>query len=314
MLEGSAMTQYGKTIRGRLRRATLFLMLLTAALAAHAQEPKITADELIARHLESIGPVEARQRLKTRAYDGEGIWRVLVGGVGEMSGEVFFVSSRETCDISFDTGSNPAFYGERFSFDGEKAFVKRAFQREYSLLGRFMQSNVHILGEGLLGGTAGLSWPLQDLAARQAKLRYRGLKDVEGRRLHRLDYQPKKRKGELKIELYFEPETYRHVRTEYRDSVPAGVGADLDPFRSSVPNSPRDPTIARMQHSLVRLTEMFDNFQPAEGVTLPVKWTLRLDIFKEGRNGSLPNVSEMQFSFQQVHHNEPIDRESFQSQ
>lgn len=308
------MTAYRKTRQWRFHRSTSFLLLLTAALAAPAKEPKITAEELIARHLESIGPVEARQRLQTRAYAGEVTWRVLVGGVGQMSGEVFYVSSRETCDISFDTGSNPNFYGERFSFNGEKAFVKRAFQYEYSLLGRFMQSNTHILGEGLVGGTAGLSWPLQDLAARQAKLKYRGMKDVEGRRLHRLDYQPKKRNGELKIELYFEPETYRHVRTEYRDSVPAGVGAELDPFRSSVPNAPRDPTIARMQHSIVRLTETFDNFQPAEGITLPVKWTLRLDIFKEGRNASLPNVSEMDVNFQQVHHNEPIDRESFQSQ
>ena len=310
----SQMTHYGKTTRPRFHRSTLFLLSLTVALAVHAEDKKIALEELISRHLESIGPAAARQRLQTRAYAGEGIWRMLVGGVGQVSGQVFFGSSRDTCDFSFDSDANQSFYGERFSFDGKKAYVKRAFQREHSVFGRFMQSNSHILGEGLLGGTASLSWPLRDVAARRAKVNYRGLKDVEGRRLHRLDYQPRKRRGELKIELYFDPETYRHVRTEYRDSVPAGIGADPDPARSLVPNSPDDPSISRMQHSIIRLTETFDNFQAAEGIMLPVLWKLRLDIYKEGRIGNLPNVSEMELTFQQVHHNEPIDPESIQSQ
>ncbi len=308
------MTQFGNSTRWRFHRYTLFLLALSVAFALQAQDTKITSEELIARHLESIGPADARQRLKTRAYAGEGIWRVILGGVGQVSGQVFFASSHDTTDVSFDSGSNQSFYGERFTFDGRKTLVKRAFPREHSVLGRFIQTNTHILSEGLLGGTAGLSWPLQDLAARRAKVKYRGLTDVDGRPLHRLDYQPRKRKGDLKIELYFEPDTYRHVRTEYRDSVPAGIGAEPDPFRSSVPNAPRDPQIARMQHSIIRLTETFDNFQPAEGIMLPVLWKLRLDIFKEGRIGNLPNVSEMELNFQQVHHNGPIDRESFESQ
>lgn len=308
------MTQYGKTTRPRFHRSALFLLSLSVALAVYAKDKKIAPEELISRHLESIGPVEARQKLESRAYAGEGIWRMRLGGVGQISGQVFFVSSRDTCDFSFDSGSNAAFYGERFSFDGKKAYVKRAFQRGYSVFGRFMQTNSHILGEGLFGGTASLSWALQDVAARRAKVKYRGLKNIDGRPLHRLDYQPRKRKGALKIELYFDPETYRHVRTEYHASVPAGIGADRDPARSAVPGSPRDPSIARMQHTIIRLTETFDNFQPAEGIMLPVLWKLRLNIFNEGRIGALANESEMELTFQQVHHNEPIDRESIQSQ
>ncbi len=307
------MTRYGQITRLGLHLSALFLLSLTAVLAVHAQDEKITAEELISRHLESIGPAEARQQLETRTFVGEGLWRMFVGGVGQISGQASIVSSKDTCDIKFDTRGNTAFFGERFSFDGEHTFVKRAFQSEYSHLGRFMQRNTRILDQGLLGGTASLSWVLQDVAGRRAKVRYRGLKDVDERLLHRLDYRPRKGSGNLKIELYFEPETYRHVRTEYRDDYPAGIGAAPDPSRSAVPGSPRDPTISRMQHTRVSLIETFDNFQLADGVMVPLQWKLRLDIYKEGRSSTSPSVSEIEVNFQEIHHNAPSDVESLQS-
>lgn len=121
---------------------------------------------------------------------------------------------------------------------------------------------------------------------------------MDGRQLHRLDYQPRKRKGDLKIELYFDPETYRHVRTDYRSSVPAGIGSD--PAQSS-----------GLQHTISRLTETFDNFQPVEGIMLPALWKLRLDVSNQGRAGASPHVSEMELAFQQVRHNETVDPQSF---
>ncbi len=150
--------------------------------------------------------------------------------------------------------------------------------------------------EGLLGGSGSLSWALQNVAARKAKVKYRGLKNVDGRSLHRLDYQPRKRRGNLKIELYFDPETYRHVRTEYRRSIPVVVRS----FRFS------------LQNSITRLTETFENFQPADGVMLPMLWKLRLDMI-ETRPGGHPQELEMELTFKKIHHNEPIDRESIQS-
>ncbi len=284
------MTRCGHITRSGFYRSALFLLSLTAALAMHAQDKKITTEELISRHLESVGPAEARQRLESRTYVGEGAWRLFVGGVGQVSGQASFVSSKGTCDFRFDTGDNTAFFGERFSFDGEDTFVKRAFQTEYSVLGRFIQRNTRILDQGLLGGTASLSWALQDVAGRRAKVNYRGLKDVDGRSLHLLEYRPRRGAGNLKIELYFEPETYRHVRTEYRVSTPMLSGSGR----------------LRLQNTFAisRLTETFDNFQPADGVTLPVLWKLRLDTYEDGQRGH-SHESEMELTFKQIHHNEP---------
>lgn len=307
------MTLYWTSIRSGFHRSGLVLLLLAAVFAAHAEDEKITPEELISRHLESVGSAEARQRLLSRTYVGDGIWRVVVGGVGEVSGPVIFASSRDTSDLRFDSGGSQSFYGERFRFDGKKTFVKRAFRDEYSVLGQFIRRNSHILGEGLLGGTASLSWALEDVAARRAKVKYLGLKSIDGRSLHRLDYRPRRRRGNLKIELYFDPETYRHVRTEYRESFPIGLGAGRDPARLTVPGAPSDPAIGQVQESKVSLIETFDNFQPADGIMLPVLWKLKLDIYNEGRGGGSANVSEIDLTFQQVHHNHPIDSESIES-
>ncbi len=307
------MNLYERITRLGLHLSALFLLSLAAVLAVHAEDEKIAAEELILRHLESIGPAEAREQLETRTFVGEGLWRFFVGGVGQVSGQASFVSSKDTCDFSFDAGDNTAFFGERFSFDGKDTSVKRALQTKYSVLGDFIQRNARILDQGLLGGTASLSWALQDVAGRRAKVRYRGLKDVAERSLHLLEYRPRKGSGNLKIELYFEPETYRHVRTEYHDRYPAGIGGAQDPARSAVPGSPRDPSISRMAYTRSSLIETFDNYQLADGVMVPVQWKLRLNIQKDGRSDSSPSESEIEVNFQEIHHNAPRDIEAIQS-
>ena len=301
------MTFCPTSIRPVLHRFSPVLLLLTAVLTVHAADEEITPEELISRHLESIGPDEARQQIATRRYIGDGIWRMLVGGVGQVVGQVSFVSSSDTCDFSFGGGGGQAFSGEQFSFDGKDAYVKRAFQEQYSVLGQFMRRNRHILREGLLGGTASLSWSLRDIAGRRAKVKYLGLKDIDGRQLHGLDYRPRRGKGDLKIELYFDPETYRHVRTEYRERFPAKIGPGRDPNLVTVPGAPPDRGLSMMEESQVSFIETFDNFQPADGVMVPVVWKMKLDIYSEGRGDGSANVSEIEVAFQRVHHNESIE-------
>ncbi|MDA0206751.1 MAG: hypothetical protein O2795_15550 [Acidobacteria bacterium] len=125
------MTIYPTNIRRVFHRFSPVLLLLTAVLTVHAADEEITPEELISRHLESIGTPEARQQIATRRYIGDGTWRMLVGGVGQVVGQVSFVSSSNTSDFSFGGGGGQAFSGEQFSFDGKDAFVKRAFQEQY---------------------------------------------------------------------------------------------------------------------------------------------------------------------------------------
>lgn len=286
--------------------------------AAHGKDKKLKADELIALHLESIGTAEARQKLESRTYTGQGVWRVVVGAAGRLPGKVSLVSANGKISLDFDTGPNPSFYGEHFAFDGKNPHVKRSFQGGYSNFGNFMRTHSQIMSEGLFGGTINLNWALQDIASRKAKVKYRGLKKIEGRKLHRLDYQTKRRMGNFKVELYFDPETYHHVQTDYRYHIPSGIGqsaartADRGRLGPDREKSGPDQS-AGMQDTKIHLTEIFENPQPVDGISLPARWTLRIDTNNPSRGGQASSVLEMELSFQQVVHNLPIDEQVFKA-
>jgi hypothetical protein len=60
---------------------------------------------------------------------------------------------------------------------------------------------------------------------------------VDGVDLHRIDYIPKKR-SDLEIHLYFEPDTFRHVMTVYLMTIaapPSGYGCNASGSRSADP-------------------------------------------------------------------------------
>jgi len=72
--------------------------------------------------------------------------------------------------------------------------------------------------EGLMEGALSAAWPLLDLATRKASLKYDGNKKLDGRKVHVLRYEAKNDYG-LKTKLYFDAETFRHVRTEYEQRI-----------------------------------------------------------------------------------------------
>ena len=133
-----------------------------------------------------------------------------------------------------------------------------------SAVGIFLWVNKAIVGEGLIGGVLNARWPLLDLAARDAKVSYDGLKKMGGRDLHRLRYRAKAAAGPLDVLIFIEPETYRHVATIYTTSQAQGMGPT--------------PEASSQQHELVyRLEESFSDFERFGQVTLPKTWTLRYE-------------------------------------
>src|SRR5258708_21716858 len=80
-----------------------------------------------------------------------------------------------------------------------------------------------IFKQGLMGGTLSSAWPLLDLTARGPLLEYVGTKKVDNRLLHELKYLPRGG-SDLKIALFFEQDTFRHVRTAYERGIAAPTG------------------------------------------------------------------------------------------
>ena len=79
----------------------------------------------------------------------------------------------------------------------------------------FVDGNEVVLRDGLLGGTLSSSWALIDLANKKAKLSFEGTKKIDGKEYYVMGYSPKGG-SDVDIKLYFEKETFRHARTEYK--------------------------------------------------------------------------------------------------
>ena len=254
---------------------------------------KLTPEEVVQRHLGSVGSFEARANLKSRILRGQGFLRILQGGAGGLSGVVTHISEGNKGSLLFDVDS-PSYRGEQIIFNGEEVWVTSALPgQRRSGMGEFVNTHNQILREGLLGGTLSTGWALLSLDSKRPKLKYRGVKKVNERRLHRLEYRPKRRGSGLQIDLYFEPETFRHVQTTYRLTIPAQMGA-----------TPEES--ARQHLTYYLLDESFDNFQEVDGLTLPARWRIRYS-----RTGQPAVLWEWEMLFQSCTHNQPIDPESF---
>jgi hypothetical protein len=256
-------------------RRLFFVLLLLATLFAIAAEPAIAADnpkltleELIARHLASIGKPEARAANQSCGVDGAAKFMVTVGGAGQVDGSLKLGSDGQKLRMvmKFNT---PSYMGEDFVSDGSKVYVASLVSSKTTLLGSFFFPRSSLLKEGLFGGTLTSGWLFLDPKAPQLKLKYNGLKKVEGRELHELQYEPRKDAGDIRIRIYFEPDTYRHVLTIY------DVRA-VNSKSQTVSVNARSSAGIVSEESRATLKEQFGEFQTADGLTVPTVWSITL--------------------------------------
>jgi hypothetical protein len=261
--------------------------------AASAQEKKLTLEELIAHHLDSIGGAQARSFPKNRVVSGTVKLISRVGTSMTIDGEAAMASSGARLRYSMKFPS-PTYTGEQFGFDGSKVLTGHLPSGARSPLSLYLEQQSLMLRDGLLGGTLSTAWPLLRLDQVKPKLEYRGLKKVEGRQLHEVGYRAQKGSSDLKVTLFFDTETFRHVRTLYEFQVPARLG--LGPDNST-----------RLQEDYYQLVEDFDDFRAVDALMIPHKYRLQLNV--QTSRGS--SVFDWNFNFEQVSHNQPLDEQIF---
>jgi hypothetical protein len=256
---------------------------------------KVTAEEVVSRHLESIGTAEARGGVNSRLAQGSCVLKILQGGSGEQSGQASLISEGHKILLKMDLGST-RYPQELLAFDGEKVNAPPVLPGMRSRLGDFAYNYAVIVREGLFGGVLSTAWPLLDVAGRQAKLNYQGVKKIEGRELHQLEYQARRGASDLAIRLYFEPETFRHVMTVYDLSVSPTLGA-----------TPEQSVRQHMSH--YKIKETFAGFQttPA-GLTLPTTWTIE---FTTAPGSAASSVWEWDVAFTNITHNQKVEAAVF---
>jgi hypothetical protein len=273
---------------------TIFALVLACILLGPTAktDTKLTPAEVISKHLESIGPAEARARVQGTRIKGTSVVAVKLCGEGQVEGQALMSSqgAANLINLKFETSDYPF---ELLRFDGKK-FVASPFKPgSRTCLAQFFQNNEVIFREGLAGGILSESWPLLKIDERNPKLEYSGLKKIGGRELHALKYGPKKG-TDLKIVLYFDPQTFQHVRTDYSQVLYAseqrriGGGSGLPDARSQAASNAR-----------IEAYEEFSDFKVEGGLNLPHTYKFHLSIQSELRPAMVDwvlNLTEFAFN------------------
>jgi hypothetical protein len=274
-----------------MRPLALFIAL-TTVLSVSAAKDEFQAGDFVKQQLNSIGTDQARAAVKNRLAQGPVVFQILNGGAEHWEGTEAFVSEGDkfASQLKFP----PTVYRtELFVRDGKKTSIAQVRPGRYTRFGQFVMVHDEILSEGLWGGTLSTGWALAHMDERLAKLHDQGLKKVDGRELHQVDYAPKK-SSDLEIQLYFEPDTFRHVMTVYLMTVAAHLGRTQADSKNE-------------QETHYRLEERFADFKSVDNLTLPARWTIQ---FTVGGPASA-TVDQYDVTEEKISHNISVDPRNF---
>ncbi|MGA9907569.1 MAG: hypothetical protein WA412_00240 [Candidatus Sulfotelmatobacter sp.] len=249
---------------------TFVLALSLAAFVDSAHAADLKAEDIVAKHLDSIGTREARAAVKSRAVQGKLRFKILVGGTGEVEGSWGRVSEgrKSTFVMRFGLGD---WRGEQFVFNGDKTWFAAATASHVpSQFAKFVNGQDFIIKEGLLGGELSTGWALLNLDPERVKLDSIGLKKIDGHELQGIEYHSKGH-TDMTIKMYFDPETFRHVMTVYSYAVEPNMSHTIT---DSV----------NQQEIRYTIEERFSDFQTDNGITLPHHYDLQYS--QELQNGS----------------------------
>ena len=273
------------------------VVVITIQATPGSLDAKLTPAELVAKHLESIGSAEARARVRGTRIKGNATVTVKLCGEGQVDGQVLMASQGPVnlINMKFDTADYPF---ELLRFDGKNFEASQFKPGSRTCLAQFFVANDVTFKEGLAGGTLSEAWPLLNVQERNPKLEYGGLKKIGGKEFHLLKYGPRKG-SDLKIALFFEPDTFRHVRTEYtrvvhateQRRIPSGNG-DLMP-----------PSATKASSARFEAYEEFSDFKEEAGLNLPHTYKFHLSIQSEIR----PALVDWMFNLTDFAFNAPLD-------
>jgi hypothetical protein len=280
------------------RLRTLFCLFVFLSIAFAKDD--MSVGELVKKHVNSIGTEQARAGVKSRVVQGSLRFHILTGGAGYQDGKQVLVSEGNKL-VSLLKLPNPSYHGERFVSDGRNTEEAQIRPGVWSELGDFVRVHNEILTEGLWGGSLSTAWAIANLEDRHANLHYDGLKKMDGRELHRLTYKPSKG-SDLEIQLYFDPDTFRHVLTTYSLTISPHIGRT-------------DASTAGAQFTRYLLEERFSDFKEVDKLTLPGRWDLKFNYdVPLGTSMVASHSAQIEFESTEtdVANNIPVDPKNFE--
>ncbi|MGH9524443.1 MAG: hypothetical protein ACRD3E_18115, partial [Terriglobales bacterium] len=250
-----------------MRRFLLAVVLICLAAPCVGQDkPAVNLEQILSQHVASIGKPEALAAVAGRGVEAAAHFTIVQGGSGEGEGTVKFGSADTKTRFNLRVHLS-GYNGEDFTCDGNKVQVSRLVSGSTALLGVFFYDKQFLLKEGVFGGVLSTAWPMLHSKTASAKLKYSGMKKIDGRELHEVRYEPKDFYPGLEVRMYFEPDTFHHVMTIYEWHVRSDMTADAIGGRSRTVSNDTDQAIEVLRES-------FSDFRMADGVVLPARWTI----------------------------------------
>lgn len=277
-------------------RSMLAALVLTVSAVSFANAQKLKAEDVVAKNLESIGTPEARAAAKSLIAVGNGTAKFLSNADLQSPGRIVIASegTKFFFGINLESTTN-RFADELYTFDGNASSVGLPRQGNRSALGLFVQSNKMTIEQGLLGGTLSTAWVIANISENKGKLSFDGLKKVDGKEAYVLGYS-KKGGGDVDVSLYFDKDTFRHIRTEYKRMSSAGIGL-----------RPEDST--KYDETRFKLVEEFGDFRAESGLTLP--HTYRIVYSTSGQRGT--TEIEWKFTLNEFSANQKLEPTTFKA-
>jgi hypothetical protein len=271
---------------------SVYLTLLPGGSAQSPKADKIKPEEVVARHLESIGTTRARAAVTTRIIAGTSQVIIRTPPPGQAVGKAVIASEgvKILFGMSFPT---PVYPREQLGYNGNTFMAAFSTPGARSGLGSFLMLHDIIFKQGLMCGTLTTAWPLLDMESHHVQLEYGGTKKLNDELLYELKYLPRGN-SDLKVALFFERETFRHVRTEYERTVSAPMGKV-------------EYTNIQEREARYKMVEEFSLFKPEGGLTLPHIYTIKLSI--DTINGTY--FAEWTIKLTQFEFNQKIDQSAF---
>jgi len=263
---------------------TLFFLLI-ATVAGLAQAPKklpeLKPDEVIARHVASIGTPEAISAAKSRVLVGQARLISRVGYIGQLEGPAQFASAGDNVLLAAIFNSNQYPY-EKAAFNGKEVSIGRP-NGASSELGDFLKSNKTILKEGFFGGVLSTAWPFLT-KDNKLKIQSAGTTESGGRSFYKLKVIGSGM-GSLGIVLFFDAESFHHVATEYTYTIPVRIPSGNNPRpEADLYGTTTTTGMANSKPTYVTLTERFSNFAKSDDLVMPLTYVI--DYTFQDSNGS----------------------------
>lgn len=296
----------------KLSAFTLFAFFLSVSVAfGFPADEKMKPEEIIAKHLESIGSKEALSKINNQVIQSSLDFKFR-GLTTPVKGIAIFASTREKSLWGLNLNSND-YPQDKFAFNGKKVMVAYTKPGTRSDLATFIFDYNEILEEGLFGGTLSSTWSLENLEARRPKISPEGTKEVNGKQAYVLEYRPKG-KSDLTIKLYFDKTNFQHIRTEYSRVISATM-AGAQAGSASIAGPRNLDGAAGQGSNRFRLVEDFSEFQKVNGITIPGTYKVSYSYFTDQASQSSKGRSreaEWNFKITNALFNQDLDESSFE--